>query len=151
LRTPGEDAVALLKHLAEPGPSDVTNGARIRRLSLEALIAIAAVDAPVLAAATRDPDGQVRRIAMRAAAVAASPTVSAEQAHAALAAGLTDGAPAVRLEALRTLRARDAASTCASALSAVSDKDVTVALFALDQLGQCAALTDAVAALEQAV
>ena len=151
VRAPGEEAIALLKHLAVPGASDVATGARIRRLSLEALIAVAAVDAPVLAAATHDPDGQVRRIAMRTAAAAASPTVSAEEAHAALAAGLTDDSPAVRLEALRTLRARGDASACPSALSAVSDKDAAVALFALDQLAPCGASTDVVAALEHAV
>jgi cyclophilin family peptidyl-prolyl cis-trans isomerase/HEAT repeat protein len=151
VRTPGEEAIALIRRLAIPGVAEAATGARIRRLALEALIAIAAVDAPVLAAAAHDPDGQVRRIAMRAAAPAASTTVSAEQAHAALATGLTDDSPAVRLEALRILRAREDASACAAAVSAVSDKDVPVALFALDQLAPCGASTDAVAALEHAV
>jgi len=151
VRPPGEEAIALLKRLAVPGVSDVATGARIRRLSLEALIAAAAVDAQVLAAATRDPDAQVRRIAMLAAAPAASTSVSGEEAHAALAAGLTDDSPAVRLEALRMLRAREDASACPSAISAVSDKEREVELVAIDQLGPCGASADAVAALEQAV
>src|SRR5262249_50267675 len=134
LKPPGADAIALLGRFATPGASDAATGARIRRLALDALITIAAIDAPVLAATAHDPDGQVRRIAMRAAVPAAGPAVTADQAHSALTGGLTDDSPPVRLEALRGLRAREDASACPAATSAVGDKDTHVALFALDQL-----------------
>ena len=46
-------------------------GARVRRLALEALTTAAAVDVEMLEPAAHDPDAQVRRMAMRAAAAAA--------------------------------------------------------------------------------
>jgi cyclophilin family peptidyl-prolyl cis-trans isomerase/HEAT repeat protein len=152
LRPPADETIAMLKQLAIPTPSDAVAGARIRRLALEALITVAAVDAPVVRAAAHDPDGQVRCIAMRAAAPAATTTtVSADEAHAVLAAGVEDDSPAVRVEALRVLRLRNDAAACASALAAVVDKDMQVALVALDQLAPCGESTEAVSALEHAI
>src|SRR5262249_10839562 len=119
LRAPGEGTIAMLTRMATPGSADAATGARIRRLALEALIGIAAIDVQVLGAAAHDPDGQVRRIAMRAAAPAASPTVSAANAHAVLATGAADDSPAVRLEALRGLRQRNDDTACSAALAAV--------------------------------
>ena len=144
----GDETIAMLKQLAMPGSSDAAAGARIRRLALEALITAAAVDAAVAAAAGHDPDGQVRRIAMRAAAPASTTTVSADEAHAVLAAGIADDSPAVRVEALRVLRLRNDAAACPSALAAVADKDAEVALAALDQLAPCGESAEAVAALD---
>jgi cyclophilin family peptidyl-prolyl cis-trans isomerase/HEAT repeat protein len=151
LQPPGQETIAMLKQIAMPTSSDAAAGARIRRLALEALITAAAVDAPVLRAATHDPDGQVRRIAMRAAAPAATTIVSADDAHEVLAAGVADDSPAVRVEALRVLRLRNDAAACASAVAAAADKDVQVALVALDQLAPCGESAEAVAALEHAV
>jgi cyclophilin family peptidyl-prolyl cis-trans isomerase len=151
LHPPAEETIALLKRLVTPGPADAATGARIRRLALEALIGVAAIDVHVLGAAAHDPDGQVRRIAMRAAAPQASPTVTADEAHAVLAPGAADDSPAVRVEALRVLRLRNDATACGAALAAVADRDVQVALVALDQLAPCGASTDAVAALDHAV
>jgi cyclophilin family peptidyl-prolyl cis-trans isomerase len=151
LRPPGDETIALLKGMATPGAADAATGARIRRLALEALIGVAAIDVQVLGAAAHDPDGQVRRIAMRAAAPPASPTVSADEAHAVLATGAADDSPAVRVEALRVLRLRNDATACDAALAAAGGKDVQVALFALDQLAPCGASPDAVTALELAV
>jgi peptidyl-prolyl cis-trans isomerase B (cyclophilin B) len=151
LGPPADETIAMLKQLAIPTSSDAAAGARIRRLALEALITAAAVDAPVVRAAAHDPDGQVRRIAMRAAAPAATTTVSADEAHAVLAAGVADDSPAVRVEALRVLRLRNDAAACSSAVAAVVDKDMQVALVALDQLAPCGESTEAVSALEHAV
>ncbi|HKB12378.1 MAG TPA: peptidylprolyl isomerase [Vicinamibacterales bacterium] len=151
LHPPGEETIALLKRMATPGPADAATGARIRRLALEALIGVAAIDVQVLGAAAHDSDGQVRRIAMRAAAPPASPTVSADEAHAVLATGAVDDSPAVRVEALRVLRQRADPTACDAAVAAVADKVTQVVLFALDQLAPCGASADAVAALDHAV
>jgi cyclophilin family peptidyl-prolyl cis-trans isomerase len=151
LHPPTDDTLAMLKQLAIPTSSDAAAGARIRRLALEALITAAAVDAAVVRAAARDLDGQVRRIAMRAAAPASATTLSADEAHAVLEAGLGDESPAVRVEAVRVLRLRNDAAACSSAVAAVADKDIQVALIALDQLAPCGGSAEAVAALEHAV
>jgi cyclophilin family peptidyl-prolyl cis-trans isomerase/HEAT repeat protein len=150
LRAPGDDTIALLRRLVTPGV-DAAVGARIRRLSLEALIAAAAVDVNALGTAAHDPDPQVRRIAMRAAAPQASPGVGASEAHGVLSPGRADDSPSVRIEALRGLRARNDAEACPAAVEAVADRDTSVALVALDQLAACGAQADAVAALERAV
>jgi cyclophilin family peptidyl-prolyl cis-trans isomerase len=57
----------------------------------------------------------------------------------------------VRLEALRSRRARGDDDACAIALTAVGDRDTHVVLLALDELRACGAVPDAVAALERAV
>ena len=151
LRPPGPDALALLERLAAPGGSDVAIGARVRRLALEALISASAVTTNVLGAASHDPDPQVRRIAMRAAAPQAAGSASADAVHAALTFGRADDSPMVRLEALRVLRMRADADACDAALAAVADRNMHVALFALDELAPCGASADAVAVLENAV
>jgi cyclophilin family peptidyl-prolyl cis-trans isomerase/HEAT repeat protein len=150
LRAPGDDALALLRRLATPPATDAAVGARIRRLALEALIS-AGIEASVLAAASRDPDAQVRRIAMRAAAPAAGSAINPEDAQAMLGVGLEDGSPSVRLEALRTLGARGGAAACAAALAASRDRDLHVVLLALDQLGACGSEPEAVAAVEHEI
>jgi len=157
LRAPGGDAIALLERLAAPGGPDAAIGARVRRLALEALVTAGAVTTNVLGAASRDPDPQVRRIAMRAAAppaagssLAASP-LSGDAVHSVLTLGRADDSPMVRLEALRALRLRADADACDAALAAVGDRNVHVALFALDQLAPCGASPEAVAALEKTV
>ena len=157
LRAPGGDALALLERLAAPGGPDAAIGARVRRLALEALISAKAVTTSLLGAASHDPDPQVRRIAMRAAAPPAAGSsadagpVSADAVHAALTFGRVDDSPMVRLEALRVLRRRGDADACEAALAAVADREVNVALVALDELAPCSASADAVAALERTV
>jgi len=151
LRTPGDAAIALLRRLATPTGVDAAVGARVRRLSLEALISGGAVDVTVLGAAAHDPDPQVRRIAMRAATAEAAPTVGASEAHAVLTAGRVDESAPVRFEALRGLRARHDPDSCAAATAAAADPDVHVAVFAVDQLAACGAAQDAAAMLEQLV
>ena len=157
LRAPGSEAIALLERLAAPGGPDAAIGARVRRLALEALVTATAVTTNVLGAASRDPDPQVRRIAMRAAAPpapgstqAASP-LPADAVHSVLTLGRVDDSPMVRLEALRALRLRADPDACDAALASVGDRNIHVALSALDQLAPCGASPDAVAALEKAV
>ena len=150
LRSPGDEALALLRRLVIPMKGEAATGARVRRLALEALTTAAAVDVETLGAAAHDPDAQVRREAMRAAA-AAAPHVPAADLHSVLTAGRADDSPIARLEALRSLRARNDADSCAAALAAAGDRDMHVTLFALDQLGACGSAPDAVAALERAV
>jgi cyclophilin family peptidyl-prolyl cis-trans isomerase len=148
LRRPTDEALALLRRLAIPMKGEAVTGARVRRLALEALTTAAAVDMETLGAAAHDPDAQVRRLAMRAAA-AAAPQVPAADLHSLLTAGRVDDSPIARLEALRSLRTRNDADTCAAALVATGDRDTHVSLFALDQLGACGSAPDAVAALER--
>ena len=150
LRGPGDEALALLRRLVILAKGEAVTGARIRRLALEALTTAAAVDADTLSAAAHDPDSQVRRLAMVATA-AAAPQVPAADLHAVLIAGRADDSSIVRLEALRSLRARKDADSCAAALTAAGDRDMHVTLFALDQLGACGSAPDAVAALERLV
>jgi cyclophilin family peptidyl-prolyl cis-trans isomerase len=150
LRAPGEDALALTRRLARLARGEAVSGARIRRLALEALTTAGAVDAETLALAAHDPDAQVRRLAVVAAA-AAAPQVPAADLHSALTAALADDSPIVRLEALRSLRTRHDADSCAAALAAAGDRDMHVTLFAFDQLGGCGSAPDAVAALERTV
>ncbi|MCU1384073.1 MAG: hypothetical protein JWL71_2770 [Acidobacteria bacterium] len=150
LRAPGDETVALLRRLAIARKGEAVTGARVRRLALEALTTAAAVDAETLGAAAHDPDAQVRREAMRAAA-AAAPQVAPADLHTLLTAGRADDSPITRLEALRSLRARGDADSCAAALAAAGDRDTHVALFAVDQLAACGSAPDAAAALERMV
>jgi len=134
----GPDAMAVLKRLAVPN-GEATGGARVRRLSLEALIVSAAADRTLVASAVRDPDAQVRRIALRAAS---SDLLSA---------ATRDDSPMVRLEALRQMKAKGIDAMCDASLAAVADRDAHVALVALDQLSDCGARPDAIVALDRAV
>jgi cyclophilin family peptidyl-prolyl cis-trans isomerase len=150
LRAPGDEALAVLRRFATPMRGEAATGARVRRLALEALTTAAAVDTETLGSAAHDPDAQVRRLAMRAAA-AGAPQVTAEAVHSVLTQGRADESPAARLDALRSLRARNDADSCAAALAASGDRDMHVALFALDQLSACGSASDAVAALDRTV
>jgi cyclophilin family peptidyl-prolyl cis-trans isomerase/HEAT repeat protein len=147
LRPPSADAIGALRTLARPASGEASSGARVRRLALEALISAAAVDDPIVDAASKDPDAQVRRLAMRAAAL----QPESEAAARAVAAGLADDSPFVRLEALRSLRTRNSPNLCAAAHTWSADRDVHVALTAIDLLAACGTSADAVAALEAAV
>ena len=141
VRPPSDDALRLLRRLATPGAGEFTTGARVRRLAIETLVTAAAVDVETLKAVTRDPDAQVRRHAMRAAA---SPGASI----ATITAGLVDESPIVRIDALRSLRVRgDTDASCAAAASAANDGVPSVALTAIDSLADCGTSEAAVSAL----
>jgi len=138
-----DDAAALLRRLVTPASGEASSGSRVRRLALEALVAANGVDTATLTAAAHDPDAQVRRIAMRAAAAPNHPQTAADGTV--LSGGLDDPAAMVRLEALRGNR------SCDRTIAAAADRDVHVALAALDQLARCGSSADAVSLLEHAV
>lgn len=146
IRPAGARALALLEDFARAASTrtdeDLGRDARVRRLALEALVTANAISGSVLERTVRDPDPQVRRITMRAAATAGADISTIEQ-------GLTDSAPMVRLEALRALGARSLDAACSASLRATFDPDVSVALVAIDQLGACGGSADAVAQLER--
>lgn len=146
-RAPSAEALAVLRALAVPGAGEASTGARVRRLSLEALINAAAIDDPLIDAASHDPDAQMRRLAMRAAAS----REDSEPAAKTVAAGLADESPIVRVEALRALHARKSANMCAASHNWSADRNLHVALTAIDQLAECGTSPDAIATLESAV
>ncbi|MGE0812704.1 MAG: peptidylprolyl isomerase [Vicinamibacterales bacterium] len=125
---------------------------RARRLALQALRNARAVDGDLLRVAARDPDDEVRRLAVGAAGAAvtaeAPSLVPADVREAILAAALKDPEPRVRYEALggwgRHLQVR----TCQPVLAALQDPSPHVALLALDLLGGgCGPATPVAAAL----
>ncbi|HMJ86517.1 MAG TPA: hypothetical protein VK504_25240, partial [Vicinamibacterales bacterium] len=147
LRSPGGEAVALLRRMASPGAAEAVTGARVRRLALEALATTGGIGEETLLTVAGDQDPQVRRLAMRAAVTPTRPPSSAEDEL--LARGLGDASPIVRLEALRSegIRHTDTAGVCPFAVVAATDADTHVALYALDLLSRCASSPDAVALL----
>ena len=142
VRPLSDPARAVLRVLAARDGIDTTGGARVRRLALDALIRAGAVDDGVVERAASDPDTQMRRLAMRAASLG---SISENP----LLAGLRDESAMVRIEALRGLGARKAGRVCAASTSAAADRNVQVALVALDQLSACASLPDAVLLLDR--
>ncbi|MBI4484885.1 MAG: peptidylprolyl isomerase [Acidobacteria bacterium] len=147
--SPSADLLAKLIDLATARPAEATAGARVRRLALEALVTTAAADDRVIQSAAADPDAQVRRLALRAAAMRAPE--GGEAATGVLTAGLADVAPMVRLEAVSGLRARIGGEVCAALIGAMKDRDMHVNLMALDRLAACGASPEALAALERTV
>jgi cyclophilin family peptidyl-prolyl cis-trans isomerase len=149
VRAPSDDAIAVLRGLAGRG-TDGAAGVRVRRLALEALITVNATTADVRRAASRDPDAQMRRLALRAA-VAVQPQDAADNDL--LTNGLVDPSPIVRIEALRgeLTREPNRDAGCAAAIAATADAETQVALFALDQLAACHDAPDAPGAIARLV
>lgn len=148
IRPAGDSAVALLRTLIRDAgsrsESELLRDARVRRLALEGLTSANALDDQTVEIAAVDPDPQVRRLAMRAAAISGAGMTKVLD-------GLIDPVAFVRLEALRTLRSRRAEQTCDASLRAAADADMAVALVAVDQLGSCGDSPPAVALLEHTV
>jgi cyclophilin family peptidyl-prolyl cis-trans isomerase len=145
LQPAGTDAIALLKSLASAtnvGVLDPTRSARVRRLSLEALIAAGATDQDVISKAASDPDAQVRRLAMRAAWQPSS-AIEGSVREALLRKGLDDPARMVRVEVLTPPSADEGqnALLCAMAFEHIADADLHVSLAAIDRLGGCDSMT----------
>lgn len=134
----------LLRGFASPPAGqtgqDLARHARIRRLAIQALISARAIDDELVERAGRDPDAQVRRLAMRAVAETDAGIGSVPN-------GLLDAAAMVRLEALSALWARRAAWACDASVRALSDPDMAVALTAIDQLRACGEAPKAIDAL----
>ena len=147
VRPPGAAVADLLRRLARTEPSrpdqEQLRDARVRRLALESLIALGAADVDTVVSAASDADPQVRRLAVRAATI--------DGVEAVVARGLNDPSTMVRIEALRTARARNAREACGPSLTGASDPDMNAATVAIDQLASCADNAEAVAYLLQAV
>ena len=113
--------------------SPYPDSARVRRVAMLALYAIRGVGLDVIQGAIRDPDPDVRRLAVMA--LGQGPTNEGTTEF--LLDGLADLSPRVRVEAVRVyavwaLEARE----CPLLFSAVRDDDLHVALTALDLLEQ---------------
>jgi cyclophilin family peptidyl-prolyl cis-trans isomerase/HEAT repeat protein len=154
----GDDAIAALVALSTLRDGEATGGARIRRVALEALIAAATLTEEVVRRSGEDPDAQVRRLAVRAAAVPEPSPSGGPAAPGRLRAagdvllrGLADNSPMVRLEAVRRLSSVLGHDACPFLIGALKDPDPHVNLMALDQLAGCASLPDAIGALERTV
>ncbi len=161
VRPPSDAAVAVLRRLAAPkNNGDLATGARIRRLALETLVTAGVVDDELITDASRDPDAQVRRLAMRAAAVRGRSAATDAVIAAALGNPLSppasdpsagDESPIVRVEALRALKARGGDEACPASVLRALDREPTVALLAIDQLAACGSSPVALAVLEHIV
>jgi cyclophilin family peptidyl-prolyl cis-trans isomerase len=127
--------------------ADPLRDARVRRLALESLILLDAVDPDLVTLAAGDPDAQVRRLAMRAA----TETKRFGRNPGVFTRGLEDSSPMVRLEALRGIREHGGDQMCAVSLALLDDADAHVSLLALDQLSSCGAWREATTRLEHAI
>ena len=132
------EAHATLVDLMTPRPNEAASGARVRRLAVETLL-----DASVLPVAAKDPDPQVRRLAMHAATV----VDLAIPGWDALTHGVADESPMVRLEAVHGISGRMHDESCGLLVGALKDRDTHVDLAAIDGLAHCGASDEAVAAL----
>ncbi len=121
---------------ADGGPDAVTertDSAEVRRVAMLALYTLGEVELDVIEGAIRDPDADVRRLAVMA--LAQGPTNEGTTMF--LLDGLADPSPRVRVEAVKiyaawALEARE----CPLLFSASRDDDLRVALTALDLLRQ---------------
>jgi cyclophilin family peptidyl-prolyl cis-trans isomerase/HEAT repeat protein len=141
IQPPSADAIGVLRRLATGG-GDNGSGARIRRLAFVALVTANAADGDTLHTAASDPDAQVRREAMRAAALPGRERLDGDGEITRT--GLNDPMAMVRFEALRGRR-----GDCDAAIAATRDGDMHVVLLGLDQLAACGASADAVELLER--
>jgi cyclophilin family peptidyl-prolyl cis-trans isomerase/HEAT repeat protein len=148
LRSLSADTIETLRRLAGVSPdsppaaeTDLLRESRIRRLAVEALIASRSLGQDGIVRAARDPDAQVRRLAVQAA--------GGEAGAAVITAALQDSTTMVRVEALRSLGMIADQTACALLTSAAIDPAPAIALAALDALQSCGGHSDAVALLER--
>jgi cyclophilin family peptidyl-prolyl cis-trans isomerase/HEAT repeat protein len=136
LGTLSPDTRARLYAVVEMSRGSAARGlTRARRLALLALRTARAVDGDLATIAARDPDDEVRRLALTAVATPDAAAIGDEHRTAVLRAGLKDAEPRVRLEALRGWGRQRQATDCQPVIAAVSDASTHVALQALDLLG----------------
>ena len=114
-------------------PLRLGDAMRVRRVAMMALSTIGEVGSDVLEGAMRDPDADVRRLAVMV--IGRGP--SAEGAPDLLIDALTDPSPRVRVEAVKAYAVRaPEAQECPLLFSSARDDDLPVALAALDLLQQ---------------
>ena len=120
------------------GSSEATQSADLRRMSMAALAVSLGADTVTVVAAAKDADPEVRRLAMLALAGAGT-AIDGPRRLDLLQAALADRVAMVRLEALKGwVRRGVPAQGCGLVLNAIADQDLSVALYALDALGdQC--------------
>jgi cyclophilin family peptidyl-prolyl cis-trans isomerase len=126
-----EASIERLRELTTLGRT--ADDARVRRVAMMALSTIGEVDSDVLGNGVRDPDPDVRRLAVmligRGTAGEGPPDLLID--------ALEDSFPRVRAEAVRAYAARvPGVQECPLLLSASRDDDLHVALVALDLLQQ---------------
>lgn len=121
--------------------ADRSREARVRRLAMQALATMGAVDAALLRHAAADPDPQVRRLAIEAARNVAD-------ALDLLVTAVDDPAPIVRLQALQGLRSRDDDRSCQMTIAMTADPDLRVAMAAIDGLRVCEGWSNAISLLD---
>ena len=124
----GLRGVVLLARAAEP-----------RRHALGALVLSQSGDDSTLGTAIRDPDAELRRLAL----TGVRRLEGQWESHPVLTRGLGDPDPAVRLEALRALSRAAGPGGCGRLVSAARDSVLRVRLMAIDLLAGCG--TDSVA------
>jgi len=138
----GQAAVARLRAMAieKPkttwDPPTTEKAARIRRLSLMALIAANRLDETLIEAAASDPDDQMRRLAivgLGAMPPGSNPEPASERL---VRRGLQDASGMVRYESLRLFGRTTLSADLAPVLAAVADPSSHAALLAIDLLGQ---------------
>jgi cyclophilin family peptidyl-prolyl cis-trans isomerase/HEAT repeat protein len=141
LFTPAPETVRRLKRMAierrKPRrQDDVEDVVRIRRLAIAALASSGQAGEETLAAASADPDAQVRRMAIVALAGAAPGSVSEAARAKLMSAGLADPDALVRYEALRihSRTLTNAGADWAPVFAALDDPSPHVALLAIDLL-----------------
>ncbi len=120
--------------------------ARVRRLSMAALIAGGGADAAIVRTALKDSDAQVRRLAAIAAGsndalsrlslVPAKDPISQGDRTGLITEALRDRDPMVRYDALQAYGAYLQKTSCQSILEAVKDPGPHVSLLAVDLLGK---------------
>jgi HEAT repeat protein len=116
-----------------------------RRHALGALVVAQSADDSTLTVAIRDPDIELRRLALTGVR-----RLGSWESHPVLTWGLKDKDAAVRLEALRALSRAAGPPACRRLASATMDSVLRVRLMAIDLLGGCGADSTAVAVLERA-
>lgn len=143
--TPAQQSLARLQELVKTGGAGDTN-ARVRRLSMAALIAGGGADTATVKAALKDSDAQVRRLAAVAAGsndaltrlslTPAKDPIAREDRHDLITEALRDSEPMVRYDALQAYGVYLQKDSCQSILAAVKDTSPQVSLLALDLLGK---------------
>lgn len=124
---------------------DALRDARVRRLALDALTTVHAIDASVVTRAAHDADPQMRWRAVQVSAQ--TPSTLGAVGHDVLLNAVDDSAPLVRAAAVSGLNALEpgSARTCARALSATRDANVMVVLAAIDVLASCGSFQESLA------
>lgn len=123
--SPPAATVSLLRQLARTATDPA-----VRRGAVLALAVSTALDSATTLRALRDPDEQVRRLALRGVSSLDSAARSAAVGRA-----LHDPSPIVRIDAIGAVRSGANAPDCSAIAAATRDPHPYVALVALDSLG----------------